>query len=270
MNEPATNVAAMPALREPTPVTRAIAQPMTPMEMLAIAVERGSTVEVMGQLMALQERYEAAQARKAFDAAISAAKAEIPVILKNRTVDFTSSKGRTRYDHEDLGEIARTVDPIISKYGLSYRFRARQEGKKLCITCVLSHRDGHFEENELSADNDETGNKNAIQGVGSTATFLQRYTLKLALGLAAAKDNDGRSTNAPAKITDAQVDELIALADAANADKGKFCEWLEVASIADIPASKFATAKNALTMSRRKKMARADQRVEDAGQGEVS
>ena len=54
------------------------------------------------------------------------------------------------------------------------------------MTCVLSHRDGHFEETTLTAGRDDSGKKNAIQQVGSTITYLQRYTLKAALGLAAA------------------------------------------------------------------------------------
>src|SRR5690242_5808471 len=96
---------------------------ITPMDMLNNAVERGADITVLEKLMALQERWEANQARKAFDEAMAAAKAEIPTIRKNRTVDFTSTKGRTHYRHEDLAEIAETVNPILSKHGLSYRFR---------------------------------------------------------------------------------------------------------------------------------------------------
>lgn len=218
----------------------------TPMEMIGQALAGGATMEVLAGLMALQERWEKNQGRKAFDEAIAAAKAEIPVIRKNRKVDFSTAKGRTSYDHEDLPEIAKTVDPILSAHGLSYRFRARQEGKKVFVTCILSHRDGHSEENELSADNDETGNKNSIQAVGSTTTYLQRYTLKLALGLAAAKDDDARASAPPAKITPDQLDELISLADTASADKSRVCSWLKVESFADIPASQFNKAKSAL------------------------
>ena len=68
---------------------------LTPPEMLARALSAGADITVLERLMNLQERWEAAQARKAFDAAMAAAKAEIPVIHKNKAVDFTSSKGRT-------------------------------------------------------------------------------------------------------------------------------------------------------------------------------
>ena len=119
---------------------------VTPMGMIQHAIERGATTETLAQMMALQERWEANQARKAFDEAMSAAKAEIPVIFKNKTVDFTSAKGRTNYRHEDLAGIARTVDPILSKHGLSYRFRTSSNpNEPVTVTCVVTHRQGHSE-----------------------------------------------------------------------------------------------------------------------------
>src|SRR5690606_13579685 len=51
----------------------------------------------------------------------------------------------------------------------------------------------HSEENSLAGPADNSGSKNAIQAIGSTLTYLQRYTLIQALGLAAADDDDGRS-----------------------------------------------------------------------------
>ena len=85
--------------------------PLTPMAMISQAVANGASMEMIEKLMALQERIEAGQARKAFDAALAAAKAEFPVIAKNRLVDFETNNGasRTTYRHEDLGEIARAV-----------------------------------------------------------------------------------------------------------------------------------------------------------------
>lgn len=166
----------------------------TPMDMLRIVIEQGADIAKIEKLMELQERFERNEARKAFDAAISAAKAKIKPIAKKRTVDFTSSRGRTNYVYEDLALVAAEVDPILAEHGLSYRYRAMQDGKKLTVTCIVSHRNGHSEETTLSAENDESGNKNTIQGVGSSATYLQRYTLKLALGLSAAKDDDAQAS----------------------------------------------------------------------------
>jgi ERF superfamily len=176
---------------------------VTPMRLLEIATQQGADIDKLSQLMALHERWEATQSKKAFDAALSAAKADIPVIQKNREVDFTSPKGRTNYHYEDMAEIARTIDPILGRHGLSYRFRTSSSPNEwITVTCIIAHKDGHVEENSISAPRDDTGNKNSIQAIGSTITFLQRYCLKAALGLAAAQDDDAQSAGKPVIVPD--------------------------------------------------------------------
>lgn len=227
---------------------------LTPMSMIDRAVASGASIETLERLMSLQERWEKNQARRAFDEAMAAAKAEIPVILKNRTVDFTGKTGiRTNYRHEDLGEIARTVDPVLARYGLSYRFRTTSVlNEPVTVTCIVSHRGGHSEENTLTGPRDDSGNKNAIQAVGSAITFLQRYTLKAALGLAASVDDDGRSAGEAETITNEQADELRLLADEVKADLPKFCTYLKVPSLHALPAKDFDRAKAALEAKRGK------------------
>lgn len=157
-------------------------------------------MERVHQAFDFYERMEQRNAKIAFDEALAAAKAEIPTIQKNRKVDFTTSKGRTSYAHEDLGEIARTVDPILGKHGLSYRWRTSAEpNEPVRVTCIISHRQGHSEENSLPAPRDDSGSKNTIQSIGSTVTYLQRYTLKAALGLAVSHDDDGQGGEKPRK-----------------------------------------------------------------------
>lgn len=217
---------------------------MTPMDMLNVAVERGANIETLEKLMALQERWEGNQARKAFDDALAAAKAEIPVILKNKVVDFTSSKGRTHYQHEDLAEIARTVDPILSRHGLSYRFRTMSlPNEPVSVTCIVSHRLGYSEENSLQAGRDDSGNKNSIQQVGSTITYLQRYTLKAALGLAASTDNDGAKADEDGSvITDKQLLRIRALIEDTDSDIEKLCAYLSIESLPEMNQTKFEAA----------------------------
>lgn len=212
---------------------------VTPMQMIERAVSNGASVEALEKLLALQERWEAGLGRKAFDAAISAAKAEIPTIRKNREVDFTSQKGRTHYKHEDMAEIARTVDPILSKHGLSYRYRTTQEAAAVTVTCILSHRDGYSEETSLSAAPDQSGNKNHIQAVGSAVTYLQRYTLKMALGLAASEDDDARGVGSAPLINADQYQVLIGLIEEAGADQDKMLHFLKAESLEEITTKQF-------------------------------
>lgn len=211
---------------------------LTPLEMLDRAVQSGATPDTLEKLMALQERWEKNQARKAFDNAMANAKAEIPVILKNRTVTYEGkNNSRTTYKHEDMAEIARTVDPILSKHGLSYRYRTTSAvNEPVSVTCIMSHRDGHSEETTLSAGRDDSGSKNAIQSIGSAVTYLQRYTLKAALGLAAASDDDAKSAETKPVITEQQANTIIDALEAKGASRATFLKWAKVEKIEDIPA----------------------------------
>lgn len=241
---------------EHEPQTTALAA-ITPMEMLDRAITSGASVETLEKLMSLQERWEKNQARKAFDDAMAAAKAEIPVISKNRTVDFTSSKGRTHYRHEDLAEVARTVNPILSKHGLSYRFKTQSApNEPIVVTCIVSHRLGYFEENTLTAGHDDSGNKNHIQQIGSTLTYLQRMTLKAALGLAAAEDDDGqKSEEVGGPIGHDQVSKVLALIEETDTDIAKFCQYLGVEAVPEITTAQLPRA---LAMLEKKQKARAN------------
>lgn len=200
-------------------------------------------VDKFARLLELREKADASFARKAFNSAVALAKGEIGPIVKDKEVDFTSQKGRTYYRYEGFDTIARAVDPILNANGLSYRFRAAQDGNKVAVTCVLAHRDGYSEETTLSVAEDHSGNKNPIQAIGSAATYLQRYTLKLALGLAAALDDDEQSFSGKSDIIDdAQLQELRQLIISADADLPKFLRYFKVETLDKLPAAKFDSA----------------------------
>lgn len=219
-------------------------QAMTPVDMLSMAVERGANIEVMTKLMDLRDRWEAGQARKAFDEAVASAKAQIPTIAKNR-------EGHNNKRYADFAAIASVVDPIIGQYGLSYRFRTTQTDR-INVTCILSHKAGHAEETTLSGPADTSGSKNAIQAIGSTLTYLQRYTLVQALGLAASEDDDGRGAGAGAVITDEQVIQLREMLEATNSDQSRFKAHFKVEHLADIRADKFEAAMGMLRQKARR------------------
>lgn len=207
----------------------------TPMAMIERAVASGASIDTISKLMELEERWQRNQARRDFDEAIAAAKAEIPAIAKNR-------EGHNNKRYADFAAIAKVVDPIITKHGLSYRFRTAQTDARISVTCILAHRAGHSEESTLAGPADTTGNKNAIQAIGSTLTYLQRYSLVQALGLAASEDDDGSKGGAGETITDAQADQLQALIVETKSDISRFLKWAAVESLSDIPARKFADA----------------------------
>lgn len=211
---------------------------ITPLSLLSSALDRGADEHVLAHLIGLHERSRADDARCAFEAALAAAKAEFPVIAKTQI----ASIGTKHYRHEDLAEIARAIGPVLGRHGLAYRFRSRTDGELVTLTCVISHREGYSEDNSLSAAADHTGEKNAIQAIGSTLTYLQRMTLKAALGLAAADDDDGKAAGAGETITRQQVRELLGLIDEVGAEAGALLRFFKIKAFAELPARRFRQA----------------------------
>lgn len=220
------------------------AQVLTPMEMVGRALEKGFTADQLKTMMDFRDREEERNARKAFDAAISAAKAQIKPIVRNAT-------GHNNKRYADFAAIAREIDPILSTHGLSYRFRTSQSDR-VNVTCVLSHKDGHAEETTLAGPPDASGSKNAIQAIGSTLTYLQRYTLVAALGLAAANDDDGRAAGGAETISPEQVKTILALLDETNSDIEQFCKMGNIDAVPDMRAADFEPAVRLLNQKKAK------------------
>lgn len=231
------------AIKESAPIVPTVAA-MTPMDMIAQAVSSGAGVDQIGKLMELQERWEKNQARKSFNAAIAAAKAEIPAVVRNRT-------GHNSKRYADFAAIAEVVEPILSKHSLGFRFRS-ETGDKINVTCILFHKDGHSEETTLSGPADKSGNKNEVQAIGSTLTYLQRYSLIQSLGLAATDDDDGVK-GGDDLISAEQATEIRRLIDLFGAEEPKIrahaakLAGVEIEKIEDMPARVYDRTVAALT-----------------------
>lgn len=207
---------------------------LTPMQMAYQLIQNGADLGSVKEMLALSKELAADQAKRAFDAAVADAKAEIGPVHKNR-------KGHNDKKYADFAAYAAAVDPILAKHGLSYRFRTDQTDK-ITVTCRLAHKGGHAEENSLSGPSDSSGSKNAIQAIGSTLTYLQRYTLVQALGLAASEDDDGRAAGGGEMINEAQIKRLRTLLEETGSDTAAFCQLGNIEALPDMLAKDFDAA----------------------------
>lgn len=174
-----------------------LARTATPADLLQMAVAGGADLDKLEKLMALQERWEANEAKKAFVAALVEFKKTPMVIGKNKHVSFRTAKGVTEYDHAELVDCTDVIVPNLAKHGLSHDWNIRQDGPRITVSCTITHELGHSKTVEMSAGPDDSGGKNSIQAVASTNTYLQRYTLLAACGLATGGvDDDGRAGGA--------------------------------------------------------------------------
>lgn len=175
------------------PETQLAKRSPDPLEILQAAVDKGLNAETLSKLMDLQERWEANEARKEFVEAMNAFKKNPPEILKNKHVKF----GSTEYDHATLDHVCEQIGERLSAHGISHRWTVDQADGKIKVTCILTHQRAHSESTTLEGPADTSGSKNAIQAIGSTVTYLQRYTLLAATGLAARNGDDDGAESGP-------------------------------------------------------------------------
>ncbi len=178
-----------------------------PADIFKIAVDTGQKLAEAKEFLELQERYDAIQARKAFHKAMAAFKKEPPQIEKDKTVEYK----QTRYKHASLANVTQKINTALSAQGLSAAWITSQDNGNITVACTITHELGHSESTELTAAPDTSGAKNAIQAIGSTVSYLQRYTILALTGLATSDmDDDGKTGGGKVEefITEEQVKKL--------------------------------------------------------------
>ena len=172
----------------------------TIMQMLDRAVQSGQPIDYLKELIALkglldQQALDAEErvARKAYDTAMTAAKHQLPTSIKRSGLaSFETQRGGTSYTYASLDDILEETVPTLAANGLRHRFDVKQNQETVAVTCIMRHADGHYEDVTMSGPFDKSGSKNTIQALGSTTTYLKKYTFLALLGIAAGEDDDAK------------------------------------------------------------------------------
>lgn len=230
------------------------------MTLVGQAVANGAQVEQVDKLIELVKFNDDREALRAFNKAFTEAQAEFPSIRK------------TKKAHNSLyaplsSEVAQ-MQPVLSKYGFSFRHEVSEnDNSSVTVRCILAHRDGHSESATLTGPADTSGSKNNIQAIGSSVTYLRRYTFEAVTGLVTAdQDDDGNAVGRKPtqRVSQKQADQIQARLEETETDRGTFlrvfgkkanCGQLE--SINDIPASVFDFAIQVIDDNYKKKQERA-------------
>jgi hypothetical protein len=149
---------------------------------VAVLMQRPNvTPDEVRDMLAAQREYRADVARQAFDDSFAALSVDLPrVIGKDRGVSYGRGEA---YRYATLANILSQVKPVLASYGFTIRWRTENDGNAIRVTCELRHRDGHLESCYLAAPPDSKGSKSAVQAIGSTVSYLERYTLCATLGI---------------------------------------------------------------------------------------
>lgn len=174
----------------------AIPAAATPADMILYVMQKGGTIEQLEKFYELKQRFEADEARKAYVEDMAAFKRNPPEIIKDKAVGYMGKDGFVGYKHATLGNVTSSIVEGLAAHGFSHRWEVKQEGALIHVACTITHRQGHSESVSMQAGKDDSGKKNQIQQIASSVSYLQRYTLLLATGLATHDqvDDDGAGT----------------------------------------------------------------------------
>ena len=167
-----------------------------------------------------------------------AVKGKVNPAFKSKYADLTS-----------VWEACR--EPLVMN-GLSVvQFPGEMIDNRMTLTTQLSHESGEWMRCTLSI----PLTKADAQGYGSAVTYARRYALAAVVGVCP-EDDDGNAASRGAarndakaedRISEAQRVELMALAAGKNTDMKAFCTFYKINALPELPASKYAHAKAALT-----------------------
>jgi hypothetical protein len=220
-----------------------------PSSLIEMALSKGAdekALEKLEKVLELQERWEANEAKKAYHQAMSAFKLNPPDIERDKTVSYTpQGKPTVTYNHATLANVTSKINAALSEHGLSATWLTKQENGNISVTCKITHSMGHSEETTITASPDTSGSKNPIQAIGSTISYLERYTILALTGLATHDmDDDGKGTDIE-YINEEQKKALVNEVSKRKIDVKKFNDHLKVKSIDELPAKRFNEAMKA-------------------------
>ena len=212
-----------------------------------VAMDPNVPVERLTALMDMRERQMNKEAEQVFNQAFSAAMADMPDVPR------TGKNKHLGVKYSTLDDLIRATRPVLSRHGLSLNWQTAITGQEITVTAIVRHAQGHSIQTTLTGPRDNGKQMNALQGGGSTETYLKRYSGFAILGLSSGDeaDDDGQKAEAVKVINADQYQTLQGLIEQAEADEAKMLHWLRADALGELTLKQFDTAVSML----RKKIA---------------
>lgn len=197
-------------------------------------------------LFELQEKYDSKVARESYYNALSDFGGMVDDIFYNKKASFGS--GKASYGYATLQHMLKVIQPAMDACGLKASWTTGTgENALVVVTCIISHKLGHSESTSLAAAPDSSGNKNSIQAVKSTVSYLRRITLESMLGLAADEqdDDDGHQGGVPL-VDDGDIKAIRDLMKKTKTEEATFLQAFAVDTLEALPKNQVAIATSLL------------------------
>lgn len=225
----------------------------TPARLLELAVQSNADPEKLRQLMDLQERWEAQNAKRAYFAALASFQRVCPHIPKTKAV--RNRDGSERYRFAPLDDIVAAVRGPLMTCGFSYRFETtHNDDGSVRVACVVQHEGGHTERSEVVIPTFAGQGTNKAQDTGIAITYGRRYAFCDAFGITTGdEDTDGHGADDGDgdAVSDQQAADIECLISEVGADRLKFLKHCGVESVSDIKAKHFRKVVDLLEQKRK-------------------
>lgn len=199
-------------------------------------------------LLDIQERMMAKKAEVEFNEAFRRLRGKLPIIKKGDIVEY---KGKEAFKFAKWEKVQAIIDDIIAEEGFDLTFDSEIHPTGTATIAILHHQGGHTRRiSTPPLPLDSGGGKNAIQGIGSSMSYGQRYATKFALNLRFEDDDDGHRGGLVFINVEQQkiINDLIT---DTKTDMDRFLRALEVAAVENITIELYPAARNMLSAKKR-------------------
>jgi hypothetical protein len=203
----------------------------TPMDLLQLAIEREGSIDVIERLAALQMQIQDREDKIAFSEAMAAFRDHMPVIVRERSI--TTKTGDLLYKAVALEDVATPLNKALLEHGITYRYKSTDlPDGRIRVTCYLRLKGTAYEEegSTLAAPADTSGGKDTLKGVGSTTSYLEKYTLLASCGVHV-YGSDPEATE-PEGVTQSEGHDWVASIEGSGTAEECMKRWTEATTAA--------------------------------------
>lgn len=208
-------------------------RPFAPAELMQLAISKEGSIDVIERLAKLQMDFFDREDKIAFRNAMTRFKENMPTVIRQRSIK--KQNGDEMYKAVALEDVATPVMKALVKLGITYRWKTADldDGRIRC-TCILGLQGTAYEEegSTLAAPPDTEGGKGALKAVGSTTSYLEKYTLVASVGM-------------HVHGTDPEAVPIVGIS---NEQAG---EWIEAIRDADTPEAVMGRWKQAIEVAKK-------------------
>lgn len=204
----------------------------------------------MRELLAMRNEMQAAEAKRDFNGAMTAAQIEMRPVLANATNDQTRSRYVT------FEALDGAIRPIYTRHGFALSFGTDNSplADHIRVTCQITHIGGHSENRHIDMPCDGKGAKGGdvmtkTHAVGAATSYGRRYLEAMIFNLTITKDDDGNGASLgdmAMTITADQYRELKDLLEESGSREADMLKFLKADSIEVLTLAQYAKAKNAM------------------------